>query len=105
MRSGWPRRSCRQWPRRKFSVAPYGTMSDDPAAYSRGSRFHPDNDYFRRTLGHISPADRAKRQRTGVLERSLAKPEDVSAAVLHFASDRASFNTGQVFTVDGGTLL
>lgn len=86
-------------------VAPYGTMSDDPAAYSRGSRFHPDNDYFRKTLGHIRPADRAKRQRMGVLERSLAKPEDVSAAVLYLASDRASFNTGQVFTVDGGTLL
>ena len=86
-------------------VAPYGTMSDDPAAYSRGSRFHPDNDFFRKTLGHITPADRAKRQRTGVLERPLAKPEDVSAAVLYFASDRASFITGQIFTVDGGTLL
>jgi 2-hydroxycyclohexanecarboxyl-CoA dehydrogenase len=86
-------------------VAPYGTMSDDPAAYSRGSRFHPDNDFFRKTLGNISPADRAKRQRTGVLERPFAKPEDVSAAVLYLASDRASFITGQVFTVDGGTLL
>jgi len=86
-------------------VAPYGTMSDDPAAYSRGSRFHPDNDFFRKTLGTISPADRAKRQRTGVLERSLARPEDVSAAILYLASDRASFITGQIFTVDGGTLL
>jgi NAD(P)-dependent dehydrogenase (short-subunit alcohol dehydrogenase family) len=80
-------------------------MSDDPAAYSRGSRFHPDNDFFRKTLGHITPADRAKRQRVGVLERALAKPEDVSAAVVYFASDRASFITGQIFTVDGGTLL
>lgn len=86
-------------------VAPYGTLADDPAAYSKGSRFHPDNDYFRKTLGHISPADRAKRQRTGVLERPFAKPEDVSAAVLYFASDRAGFITGQIFTVDGGTLL
>lgn len=86
-------------------VAPYGTMSDDPAAYSRGSRFHPENDFFRKALGNISPADRAKRQRTGALERPFAKPEDVSAAVLYFASDRASFITGQIFTVDGGTLL
>ena len=46
-----------------------------------------------------------KRQRTGPLERSIAKPEEVSSAVLYLASDRAGFVTGQVFTVDGGTLL
>jgi len=86
-------------------VAPWGTFSEDPAAYSRGSRFHPDNDFFRRALPNISPADRAKRQRPSALERPYAKPEDVSAAVLYLASDRASFITGQILTVDGGTLL
>lgn len=86
-------------------VAPYGTMSDDPAAYSRGSRFHPDNDFFRKNFGHISASDRAKRQRMGVLERAFAKPEDISAAVLYLASDRAGFVTGQILPVDGGTLL
>ncbi|MCK9563136.1 MAG: SDR family oxidoreductase [Bacteroidales bacterium] len=86
-------------------VAPYGTFASDPAAFSRGSRFHPDNDFFRKNLGDISPEDRARRQRTGFLERPFAVPEDVAAAVLYLASDRAGFITGQIFTVDGGTLL
>lgn len=86
-------------------VAPWGTFSTDPAAYSRGSRFHPDNDFFRKALGDISDADRARRQRPSALERPYANPEDISAAVLYLASARAGFQTGQVLTVDGGTLL
>lgn len=86
-------------------VAPYGTISDDPAAFSRGSRFHPDNSFFREAFKGISEADMLKRRRTGPLERALAKPEEVSAAVLYLASNRADFVTGQVLQVDGGTLL
>jgi 2-hydroxycyclohexanecarboxyl-CoA dehydrogenase len=86
-------------------VAPWGTFSSDPAAYSRGSRFHPDNNFFGKAAGRMSDFDKSMRLRKGVLERPYAQPEDVSAAVLYLASDRASFITGQVFTVDGGTLL
>jgi 2-hydroxycyclohexanecarboxyl-CoA dehydrogenase len=86
-------------------VAPYGTMADDPAAFSKGSRFHPQYGFFRDAFAGTDPADMAKRRRSGPLERALAKPEDVAAAAVYLASDRAGFITGQVFPVDGGTLL
>jgi 2-hydroxycyclohexanecarboxyl-CoA dehydrogenase len=86
-------------------VAPYGTLSDDPQAFSRGSRFHPENGFLRKAFAGTSPSDSAKRRRTGPLSRQIAKPEEVSAAVLYLASGRAEFITGQVLQVDGGTLL
>jgi NAD(P)-dependent dehydrogenase (short-subunit alcohol dehydrogenase family) len=86
-------------------VAPYGTIADDPAAFSRGSRFHPENSFFREAFKDTQPADMAKRARTGPLKRQLAKPEEVAAATVYLASERAAFITGQVFAVDGGTLL
>lgn len=86
-------------------VAPYGTVSEDPAAFSSGSRFHPGNTFFSRAFANASPADRGKMRRSGPLERIIARPEEVSAAVLYLASGRAAFVTGQVLPVDGGTLL
>ena len=35
----------------------------------------------------------------------LAKPEEIAEAALYFASDRASFATGSVLTVDGGMIM
>ncbi|TGD73299.1 SDR family oxidoreductase [Mangrovimicrobium sediminis] len=86
-------------------VAPYGTVSEDPEAFSSGSRFRPDSAFFAR-LAQADPADREKMQRPGgVLERKLARPEEVAAAVIYFAADSAAFVTGQVLAVEGGTLL
>lgn len=86
-------------------VAPYGTMSDDPAAFSAGSRWNPETGFltkFRTT----DPEVTAKRSRRGVMARSLAKPEEVAAAVLYLASQQAAgFVTGQIMQVEGGTLL
>jgi NAD(P)-dependent dehydrogenase (short-subunit alcohol dehydrogenase family) len=87
------------------AVAPYGTMSNDPEAYSKGSRFHPETGFFLKAFTDSTPEDQARRMRNGPLNRSIALPEEVSAAVLFLASHRASFITGQIVQVDGGTLL
>jgi 3-oxoacyl-[acyl-carrier protein] reductase len=37
--------------------------------------------------------------------RRLGQPADISSAVLYFASDEASYVTGQILKVDGGLTL
>lgn len=86
-------------------VAPYGTMSDDPEAFSTGSRFHPEHGAMLKAARQFSPEVNAKRRRVGPLPRQIAKPEEISAAVLWLASARADFVTGQIVPVDGGALL
>ncbi|MCG8503978.1 MAG: glucose 1-dehydrogenase [Sphingomonadales bacterium] len=51
-------------------------------------------------------ADKAKASVAGTqaIRRSL-EPEDVSATVLHLASDEASLITGQTVMIDGGTVM
>lgn len=86
-------------------VAPYGTLSSEPAAFSKGSRFNKDNLFFAKAFAGTSPEDMAKRRRKPVLERPMALPEEVSSMVVYLASDRASYMTGQIVQVDGGALL
>ncbi|WP_340589095.1 SDR family oxidoreductase [Erythrobacter alti] len=84
-------------------VAPYGTMSRDPEAFSSGSRFK--GDFFARLFAGTAPEDAAKRARTTVLERPMAYPEEVASLSVWLASENAAFVTGQVYPIDGGSLL
>jgi NAD(P)-dependent dehydrogenase (short-subunit alcohol dehydrogenase family) len=86
-------------------VAPYLTLPEDAAAMSSGSRFHPQTGFFTRAMAGIDPTEIAKLQRSGPLTRTIAKADEVAAAVLYLASQQAAFVTGQVLHVDGGTLL
>jgi 2-hydroxycyclohexanecarboxyl-CoA dehydrogenase len=86
-------------------VAPYGTVSRDPEAFSTGSRFNPANGFFAKAAAGVSAEDMAKRSRQTVVGRPVATPEEVSSLVVYLASAKAGFITGQVYPVDGGSLL
>ena len=87
------------------AVAPYATFAKDPAAFSRGSRFHPDNSEFLGFSATLSEEDRAMRMRRTMLGRPFAVPEEIAGLTVYLASNRAGFVTGQVWSVDGGSLL
>ncbi|TCM22276.1 3-oxoacyl-[acyl-carrier protein] reductase [Novosphingobium sp. PhB165] len=87
------------------AIAPYATISRDPAAFSKGSRFHPESGMFSRGTASVSEEDRAIRQRRTFVGRPFALPEEMAGMVAFLAGERASFITGQVYPVDGGALL
>ncbi len=87
------------------AIAPYATISRDPAAFSSGSRFHPESGLFSRGTASVPEEDRAIRQRRTFVGRPFAMPEEMAGMVAFLAGERASFITGQVYPVDGGALL
>lgn len=87
------------------AIAPYATFARDPQAFSAGSRFNPANAFFAKSAATLSDEDKAMRQRRTLVGRPFAVPEEMSGLVAYLASDRASFVTGQVWSVDGGSLL
>lgn len=87
------------------AVAPYATFSADPAAYSKGSRFHPDSDFLAKSAAGQTEYDKKLRRRLVPGPREFAQPEEIAGAVLYLASDRAEYVTGQVLGVNGGALL
>lgn len=87
------------------AIAPWATFSADPNAYSKGSRFHPDSGFFTTDAPPATAEDGAIRQRRSFVGRPFATPEELACVVALLASDRGSFLTGEVWPVDGGTLL
>lgn len=87
------------------AIAPYATISTDPAAFSKGSRFHPESGLFAKGTASVPEEDQALRQRRTFVGRPFAAPEELSGMVTFLASPRASFITGQVYPIDGGSLL
>jgi len=87
------------------AIAPYATFAREPEAFSAGSRFHPSNEFFRKHQATLNDYDKGMRQRKTVVGRPFATPEEISGLAAYLASDRASFVTGQVWSIDGGSLL
>ena len=85
-------------------VAPGPTFPEDPSHTSSGSRFRPDGPFAHdKTLQRADLKDKLLRR--ALLPRQFARPEEIAAATVYFASEPAAFVTGRVHCIEGGALL
>jgi NAD(P)-dependent dehydrogenase (short-subunit alcohol dehydrogenase family) len=87
------------------AIAPYGTFATSPDAYSKGSRFHPEADFFTKHAATITDFDKSMRGRRTYLSQQFGTPEDMAAVVALLVSDRAKYVTGQIWPIEGGALM
>lgn len=83
------------------AVAPYGTIPTDPSHTSSGSRWKPGGLI---QTGLTELGDKMKIGRATLLNR-MARPEEVASAIVYLASDGASYITGEILHIDGGTRI
>jgi NAD(P)-dependent dehydrogenase (short-subunit alcohol dehydrogenase family) len=87
------------------AIAPYGTFATSPDAYSKGSRFHPENGFFTKAHENISEFDQSMRGRKTYLSQQFGTPEDMATVVALLVSDRSKYVTGQIWPIEGGALM
>jgi 2-hydroxycyclohexanecarboxyl-CoA dehydrogenase len=87
------------------TIAPDNTRSEDPYSdISSGSGIHPETGVFTLALAE-NPEMLASMYRRAALNRQQARPAEIGAAAVYFASESAAFVTGQLHCVDGGVAL
>ena len=60
---------------------------------------------FRNSMGEEAYAERVRKVLRMYPLRRLGEPEDIAAAVVFLASERAAWITGQVLSVNGGYVM
>ena len=87
------------------AVSPTGDFPEDPARdTSTGSRYHPSEGLITRAA-QTRMDELMTLQRRHHMDRDKAKPSEIGAAAVFFASKHCAFTTGQTLYIEGGCLL